>query len=32
MRRERGVILHIKQSILAYEIKLEREADCDNVI
>ena len=28
-RRGGGVILYIKESIQAYEIKLEREADCD---
>ena len=27
-RRRRGVILFIKESIQAYKIKLEREADC----
>ena len=27
-RRGGGVILNIKESIQAYEIKLEREADC----
>ena len=28
-RRGGGVILYVKESIHAYEIKLEREADCD---
>ena len=28
-RRGGGVILYDKESIQAYEIKLEREADCD---
>ena len=28
-RRGGGVILYVKESIQAYEIKLEREADCD---
>ena len=28
-RRGGGVILYIKESIQAYEIKLERETDCD---
>ena len=27
--RRRGVILYVNESIQAYEIKLEREADCD---
>ena len=27
-----GVILYIKESIQAYEIKLEREADCDEAV
>ena len=27
-----GVILYVKQSIQAYEIKLEREADCDKAV
>ena len=31
-RREGGVILHIKESIQAYEIKFEREADCDEAV
>ena len=32
-RRGGGVfILYIKESILAYEIKLEREADCDEAV
>ena len=29
-RRGGGVILYVKESIQAYEIKLEREADCDD--
>ena len=28
----RRVILYIKESILAYEIKLEREANCDEAV
>ena len=28
-RRGGGIILYMKDSIQAYEIKLEREADCD---
>ena len=28
-RRGGGVILYVKESIQAYEIKLETEADCD---
>ena len=28
-RRGGGVILYVKESIQAYETKLEREADCD---
>ena len=28
-RRGGGVILYVKESIQAYEIKLERETDCD---
>ena len=28
-RRGGGVILYVKESIQAYEIKLEREVDCD---
>ena len=31
-RREGGVILYVKESIQAYEIKLEREADCDETV
>ena len=31
-RRGGGVILYIKQFIQAYEIKLEREADCDEAV
>ena len=31
-RRGGGVILYIKESIQAYEIKLEREADCDEAV
>ena len=31
-RREEGVILYVKESIQAYEIKLEREADYDEAI
>ena len=27
-----GVILNVKESIQAYEIKLEREADCDEAV
>ena len=27
-----GVILYIKESIQAYKIKLEREADCDEAV
>ena len=29
-RRGGGVILYVKESIQAYEIKLERGADCDD--
>ena len=31
-RRGGGVILHIKESVQAYEVKLEREADCDEAV
>ena len=31
-RRGGGFILHIKESIEAYEIKLQREADCDEAV
>ena len=31
-RRSGGVILYVKESIQAYEIKLEREADCDKTV
>ena len=31
-RRGGGVILYVKESIHAYEIKLEREADCDEAV
>ena len=31
-RRGGGVILYIKESIQAYEIKLEMEADCDEAV
>ena len=31
-RRGGGVILYVKESIQAYEIKLEREADCYEVV
>ena len=31
-RRGGGVILYVKESIQAYEIKLEREADCDKAV
>ena len=31
-RRGGGVILYIKQSIQAYGIKLEREANCDEAV
>ena len=31
-RRGGGVILYVKESIQAYEIKLEREADCDEAV
>ena len=31
-RRGGGVILYIKESIQAYEIKLEKEAECEEVI
>ena len=31
-KEEGGVILYIKESIKAYEIKLEREADCDEAV
>ena len=31
-RRGEGVILYVKESIQAYEIKLEREADCDKAV
>ena len=27
-----GVILYVKETIQAYEIKLEREADCDEAV
>ena len=30
--REGGVILYIKESIQAYEIKLEMEANCDEAV
>ena len=32
VRRGEGVILYVKESIQAYEIKLEREADCDEAV
>ena len=32
VRREGGVILYVKESIQAYEIKLEMEADCDEAV
>ena len=31
-RRGEGVILYVKESIQAYERKLEREADCDEAV
>ena len=31
-RRGGGVILYVKESIQVYEIKLEREADCDEAV
>ena len=31
-RRGGGVILYIKESVQAYEIKLEREADCNDAV
>ena len=31
-RRRGGVIYYIKDSIQAYEIKLEREANCDKAV
>ena len=31
-RRGGGVILYVKESIQAYEIKLERKADCDEAV
>ena len=31
-RRGGGVILYVKESIQAYEIKLERETDCDEAV
>ena len=31
-RRGGGVVLYVKESIQAYEIKLEREADCDEAV
>ena len=31
-RRGGGVILYVKEFIQAYEIKLEREADCDEAV
>ena len=31
-RRGGGVILYVKESIQAYEIKLEREANCDEAV
>ena len=31
-RRGGGVILYVKESIQAYEIKLEREANCDGAV
>ena len=31
-RRGGGVILYVKESIQAYEIQLEREADCDEAV
>ena len=31
-RRGGGVILYVKESIQAYEIKLKREADCDEAV
>ena len=31
-RRGGGVILYVKESIQAYEIKLEREAECDEAV
>ncbi|KAK2178485.1 hypothetical protein NP493_541g00011 [Ridgeia piscesae] len=30
--RRRGVILYIKESIQAYEIKLEKEAECEEAV
>ena len=31
-RRGGGVILYVKESFSAYEIKLKREADCDKAV
>ena len=31
-RRGGGVILYVKESIQAYKIKLEREANCDEAV
>ena len=31
-RRGGGVTLYVKESIQAYEIKLEREADCNEAV
>ena len=31
-RKEGGIILYVKETIQAYEIKLEREADCDEAV
>ena len=31
-RRGGGVMLYVKESIQAYEIQLEREADCDEAV
>ena len=31
-RRGGGVILYVKESIQAYKIKLQREADCDEAV
>ncbi|KAK2178076.1 hypothetical protein NP493_563g00016 [Ridgeia piscesae] len=31
-RRGGGVILYIKESIQAYEIKLEKEAECEEAV
>ena len=32
MKKGRGSFLYVKESSQAYEIKLEREADCDEAV